>query len=290
MFEVFTAGSATILAPFSTTLKPLRHTVAVTGLPQPQANHAVIMAKFANDCMVALQSMMHILVSKLGEDTANLSMRFGLHSGPVTAGVLRGQRARFQLFGDTVNTASRMESLGQKGRIQVSEATADLLIKAGKQHWVTPRGDKVEAKGKGLMQTYWVDVASNATITTVSSITTPSLSSPEYSPRKPAIPQTILTDSRHSAKSANKFPEKSSEAFLTDPSDSDSNTDDDDDEVKLSPLPASPGVYPRRRISWSTVNSSTFDPFELENDEMVKLSIQQHKEYKEILEKLRCEI
>ena len=69
-----------------------------------------------------------------------------LHSGPVTAGVLRGDRARFQLFGDTVNTAARMESNGQKGRIQVSQSTADLLIAAGKQHWVEPREDKIQAK------------------------------------------------------------------------------------------------------------------------------------------------
>lgn len=68
--------------------------VAVTGLPKPQAQHAVIMAKFANDCMTALSGMMHVLVDKLGEDTATLTMRFGLHSGPVTAGVLRGDRAR----------------------------------------------------------------------------------------------------------------------------------------------------------------------------------------------------
>ena len=54
--------------------------VAVTGLPKPQEQHAVIMAKFAADCMTALSGMMHVLVEKLGSDTANLSMRFGLHS------------------------------------------------------------------------------------------------------------------------------------------------------------------------------------------------------------------
>lgn len=64
----------------------------------------------------------------------------------VTAGVLRGEKSRFQLFGDTVNTASRIESTGQRNRIQVSQQTADLLIKAGKENWIVPRKDPVEAK------------------------------------------------------------------------------------------------------------------------------------------------
>ena len=87
-------------------------------------------------------------------------MRVGLHSGSTTAGVLRGDKGRFQLFGDTVNTASRMESNGVRGRIHVSQATADALTVAGKASWLTPRDDKIEAKGKGLMQTYWVATSS----------------------------------------------------------------------------------------------------------------------------------
>jgi hypothetical protein len=83
-------------------------------------------------------------------------MRFGLHSGPVTAGVLRGDKSRFQLFGDTVNTAARIESTGQRNKIHLSQETADLLTAAGKNHWLSARQEKIEAKGKGELQTYWL--------------------------------------------------------------------------------------------------------------------------------------
>ena len=130
--------------------------MAVTGLPEPQTKHASIMARFAWECLIRIGEVTKELESTLGPDTAALSMRFGLHSGAVTAGVLKGDRARFQLFGDTVNTAARMESTGTKGRIQVSSATAEALKKDDKGSWLTPRGDNVVAKGKGVMSTYWL--------------------------------------------------------------------------------------------------------------------------------------
>jgi class 3 adenylate cyclase len=131
--------------------------VAVAGLPEPRKDHAVAMARFAHDCNVKLHRLVKELEVTLGPDTGDLSMRFGLHSGPVTAGVLRGERSRFQLFGDTVNTAARVESTGEQGSIHISQETADLIIAAGKEHWVQKREAKVVAKGKGEMQTYWLD-------------------------------------------------------------------------------------------------------------------------------------
>ena len=131
--------------------------LAVTGLPEPMENHASVMVRFAWDCMLKLNEITKDLEVRLGPDTGDLAMRFGLHSGPVTAGVLRGERARFQLFGDTVNTASRMESNGQRGKIQVSHTTAAALIESGKEHWLKKRTDQVEAKGKGIMNTFWVN-------------------------------------------------------------------------------------------------------------------------------------
>jgi class 3 adenylate cyclase len=115
--------------------------VAVTGLPDPRNDHAIAMARFANDCMNRMQSLVKRLEVTLGPDTGDLSMRMGIHSGPVTAGVLRGERSRFQLFGDTMNTAARMEHTGMRDKIQLSQETADLLIAAGKTSWVVRRDD-----------------------------------------------------------------------------------------------------------------------------------------------------
>ncbi|KAI2492853.1 adenylyl/guanylyl cyclase [Fragilaria crotonensis] len=106
--------------------------VAVTGLPDPNQDHALVMARFAYECLLKMNELVKSLEVSLGPGTSDLAIRVGLHSGPVTAGVLRGEKARFQLFGDTMNTASRMESTGTRNRIHVSEETAMLLRRGGK--------------------------------------------------------------------------------------------------------------------------------------------------------------
>ena len=108
--------------------------VAVSGLPEPRADHAMMMSKFANEIMNVMHRLTKDLEITLGPDTGDLALRIGLHSGPVTAGILRGERARFQLFGDTMNTAARMEQTCVKNKIQVSQATADCLVAGGKRY------------------------------------------------------------------------------------------------------------------------------------------------------------
>ncbi|CAB9529137.1 Receptor-type guanylate cyclase gcy [Seminavis robusta] len=144
--------------------------VAVTGCPTPRKDHHVAMCRFATETMRKMKKLCRKLESVLGPDTSDLNMRFGLHSGSVTGGVLRGERSRFQLFGDTMNTAARMESNGQPGKVHLSDSTADLLIKSGKQHWVVEREDKIVAKGKGEMTTYWLRKTTSGPSSVVSSM------------------------------------------------------------------------------------------------------------------------
>jgi len=118
-----------------------------------------------------------------------------MHSGPVTGGVLRGQNARFQLFGDTMNQTSRMESTGFPNRIQMSTTTAQLLINSGKGKWIEKRPEKVDVKGKGLQETYFFKqaVARNvsASVTSGSSVDAEALSVASADEQAAAIRQSL---------------------------------------------------------------------------------------------------
>eukprot|EP00980_Cylindrotheca_fusiformis_P027750 scaffold22552_cov122-Cylindrotheca_fusiformis.AAC.1 len=131
--------------------------VAVAGLPEPAMDHAVAVCRFACDCIKTMKDTTLKLEVTLGPDTSDLKLRVGIHSGQVTAGVLRGERSRFQLFGDTMNTAARMESTSGQNRIQISQVTADLLVASGLSAWRAARKCKIFVKGKGEMQTYWLN-------------------------------------------------------------------------------------------------------------------------------------
>ena len=84
-------------------------------------------------------------------------MRVGIHTGPVVAGIVGVKKFAYDIWGDTVNIASRMESSGEVGQVNISEATY-ALVKVEPGLTFTARG-KVQAKGKGEMEMYFVDRA-----------------------------------------------------------------------------------------------------------------------------------
>jgi class 3 adenylate cyclase len=115
----------------------------VAGLPEPRADHVEAMAEMA----LEMQAELGRLCEPLGLD---LSIRVGMDSGPVIAGVIGRHKFIYDLWGDTVNTASRMESSGLPGRIQVTAATYERL--RGRYRF-EERGE-IEVKGKGRLMAY----------------------------------------------------------------------------------------------------------------------------------------
>ncbi|KNE65585.1 hypothetical protein AMAG_09565 [Allomyces macrogynus ATCC 38327] len=119
--------------------------LGVAGAPDRVPDHAERCVNFALDIL----DMIKAFKSATGE---SINIRVGLHTGPVTAGVLGDLNPHWCLVGDTVNTASRMESTSKAGHIHISEDT----YKKIKDKFVTQPLDVMDVKGKGKMQTYWV--------------------------------------------------------------------------------------------------------------------------------------
>jgi adenylate cyclase len=119
--------------------------MVAAGVPSPRPDHARALALMALDMQAAMSSVDG--VGHLG-----LELRIGINSGPVVAGVIGRKRFLYDLWGDAVNTASRMESHGAPGRIQVTAATKELLAD---EFAFEPRGT-VTVKGKGEIEVWYL--------------------------------------------------------------------------------------------------------------------------------------
>src|SRR5690348_15403256 len=120
--------------------------MVAAGVPSPRPDHARALALMALDMQAAMRS----LDGEVGQ--LGLELRVGINSGPVVAGVIGRKRFLYDLWGDAVNTASRMESHGTPGRIQITEATHALLAD---EFECEPRGS-IALKGKGEVATWYL--------------------------------------------------------------------------------------------------------------------------------------
>jgi PAS domain S-box-containing protein len=119
---------------------------AACGVPARNKDHATT-------CIEAARQMLKYLEQRNKTSPIQWNMRVGIHSGPVVAGVVGKKKYNYDLFGDTVNTASRMETNGEVGKINISETTYE-LVKA--KYNCYPRG-QINAKGKGKLNMYFVE-------------------------------------------------------------------------------------------------------------------------------------
>jgi class 3 adenylate cyclase len=120
--------------------------MAVAGLPVPRPDHARAVTYMALGMQERLTALME-------RHQVGLRLRIGVHSGPVVAGVIGRHKFTYDLWGDTVNTASRMESHGEPGRVHVSQSTRDLL---GDTFRFVERGP-ITVKGKGTLHSFFVE-------------------------------------------------------------------------------------------------------------------------------------
>jgi adenylate cyclase len=119
--------------------------MVAAGVPSPRADHAPVMAQLALE-------MCSLAANHDRNDGTAVRLRIGIASGPVVAGVIGRRKFIYDLWGDTVNVASRMESHGTPGRIQVAETTYELIKDA---FVLEPRG-MVEIKGRGAIPTWYL--------------------------------------------------------------------------------------------------------------------------------------
>ena len=126
------------------------------GLPTLTFTHAADTVRAAFEIRDFIQNRKK---EKLAKGEIPFEIRIGIHTGPVVAGIVGVKKFAYDIWGDTVNTASRMETLGEESKIHISQTTYDLL-KQNTNYVFTPRG-KILVKGKGEMETYFIEKSPN---------------------------------------------------------------------------------------------------------------------------------
>jgi len=120
--------------------------MVASGLPEPRTDHAEAIANMALEMNKVINQVSLVY-------NENFKIRIGINTGKVVAGVIGKKRLIYDLWGDAVNIASRMESSGEPGKIQVTESTYKLL----QNKYVFTKRGTVNVKGKGEMVTYWLE-------------------------------------------------------------------------------------------------------------------------------------
>lgn len=126
--------------------------MAVSGIPNPNPNHAYNCMNAAFEMMDAVKSINMI---KKEQSLPYFDMRIGIHSGPLTSGVVGENKFQYDVWGDSVNIASRIESTSERNKINISQSFYD-LIEQHKDIKITPRGP-INAKGKGVINMYFLE-------------------------------------------------------------------------------------------------------------------------------------